>query len=204
MTTLDVTLHYPDDRCIAINPPPGDPRTWAAATAQEFGAGTDKTAGTARLAEALTDLARMAAPERKILLITTADLSVLAPLTVTVTPEPLTPADQAEFLWSPDAVVPPTAEVVEADHLGPGISVAILHAQNERQYATRRWLFAGENGALGAWLGPVAPYGLTAVEGIAGQVILGSQVANFLPGTNQTLLNRFEAAAARQGERWEL
>lgn len=201
MISLDIV--YDENRCIPIEPPPGDPTAWADDTARAFGARADlDEAAIDRVAKALVDLTRLATPERRILLVASIDAAVLAPLTITVSEDALSEAEQAEFLWSRDAVLPPTVEVIETEELGAGVTVALLQREGERQFATRRWLFAGAAGAVGALLGPVTPYGLSLVEESAGHVLASSHFEGFTPAADREIVERFEAASARAGERW--
>ena len=201
MTDLDIA--YPAHRCIPIDPPAAEHAAWARETAQVFGADTGLDAsGVERVAAALTDLARLADPVSRLLLIVTPDAAVLAPLRITVSAEPLDHAAQADFLWSTDAILPPTAEVIDSDDLGAGITVALLQQQGEIQFATRRWLFPGQNAAVGALLGPVPPYGLALVQEIADPIIEQMRVDGFVPTADRAALERFEAATVRGGEGW--
>ena len=201
MTQLDIS--YPEDLCIPIDPTSGDPELWAAATADGFGEATGLDPdGVSRVRAALTGLMRLAEPSSRLLLVVAPEARFLAPLRITVSDDALSRDEQAAYLWSTDAILPPTAELLETPELGAGITVALLQKQGDIQFATRRWLFPGENGAVGALLGPVQPYGLAVVQPTADAVIEQLHVEGFIPAADRTDLERWEAAAGRSGESW--
>jgi hypothetical protein len=71
-------------------------------------------------------------------------------------------------------------------------------------FATRRWVFPGEDAAVSAMLGPVAPPALAVVEAIAEQVLASTRVRGFQPVENRARLDALHAAAQRSGEAWAL
>ena len=201
MTDLDIA--YPAHRCIPIEPSSADHASWADEASKAYGLDTElDDEGVKRVRVALLDLARLVDSSSRLLLVISPDAAVLAPLRLTLSAEPLTRAQQAEFLWSTDAILPPTAEVIDSDDLGAGITVALLQQQGEIQFATRRWLFPGQNAAVGALLGPVPPYGLAVVQEIADPIIEQMRVDGFVPTADRAGLERFEAATVRGGEGW--
>lgn len=201
MTQLEIS--YPDGLCIPIEPPTGDPGPWLDETAASFGLARDLDAdGVERVRAALQGLVGLVDPTSRLLLMVAPNAAGFAPLRITISDAALTPSEQAEFLWSRDAILPPTAELVETGSLGPGITVALLQRHGGLQFATRRWLFPGANGAVGILLGPVPPYGLALLQPGADAVVEHLQVAGFVPTEDRAELERFEAAAARSGEAW--
>ncbi|HEY9306984.1 MAG TPA: hypothetical protein VIP82_04190 [Microbacterium sp.] len=178
---------------------------WARETAYAFAAreGFDDAAAE-RITAALNDIAGATGDDRRNLLLIGADGRVLAPFTVFAASEPLAEAEQAAFLWSASALLPPTTEVVESAQLGAGISVTLLERHDDHDYGFRRWLFVGQNATLGAVLGPVAPYGLAFVEGVAGSILHESVLEGFLPSADRTRVEELDAAVVRAGEDWPL
>jgi hypothetical protein len=178
---------------------------WARETAYAFAAREGFDDATAeRITAALSDIAGATGDDRRNLLLIGADGRVLAPFTVFATSEPLAEAEQAAFLWSATALLPPTTEVVESAQLGAGISVTLLERHDDHDYGFRRWLFVGQKATLGAVLGPVAPYGLAFVEGVAGSILHESVLEGFLPSADRTRVEALDAAVVRAGEDWPL
>ena len=102
------------------------------------------------------------------------------------------------------ALLPPTTEIVETDHLGPGFSTTLLERHGDHDFGFRRWLFVGQNATLGAVLGPVAPYGLAFVEEVAAGILRASELEGFEPATDRTRLEELDRAVTRVGEDWNL
>lgn len=205
---MPITLRHDAAASIAVPHAVRSPEeriVWSRATAETFSAeaGLDAQA-TGRIAAALDDLADATGDDHRTLLLVAADGRVLAPFTVFLSDEPLTSQVQASFLWSPSGILPATTEVVESDHLGAGFSATQLERHGDHDYGFRRWLFAGENGAVGAVLGPVAPYGLAFVEEVASAILRESSVEGFEPSSDRARLEELDAAVTRAGEEWPL
>lgn len=206
MTTIDFT--YPGDHAVPVpfeQRSPAEHAEWAEATARELAPRfADVPDFASRVEAALADLASRADDAHRLFLVISPDGSGMAPLVVSVADAPLTRAEQAAFLWSPSVILPPTPDETETAHLGAGFSVTLLQEENGVQFATRRWLFLGENGAVGAVLGPVAPYSLVIVEGVAELILEGSRVDGFVPSTDRTRIDELHAQSVRSGESWKL
>lgn len=112
MTQLDIS--YPEDLCIPIDPTSGDPELWAAAVADGFGEATGLDPdGVSRVRAALRGLVRLAELSSRLLLVVAPEATFLAPLRITVSDDALSRDEQAAYLWSTDAILPPTAELLE-------------------------------------------------------------------------------------------
>lgn len=199
-------LNFSDERAIPVDFAGGaepDRARWAADTARSFceRSGID-TAHLQRLTGALVGLYALTDGDRRALLLVSADAQVLAPLTFTVADTQLSPRERGDFLWSPSALLPPTTALTETEHLGTGVSSTLLQREQERDFATRRWLFLGETSTVGALLGPVAPYGLSAVEETAEQVLQTSSLEGFVAVADPDWALRLEAAGVRVGDTW--
>lgn len=214
---MRIELRYDGASCILVpqeRPSPRDLDAWASATAGEYVARRRDAseAGDAleaddriiaeRVASALRDIAAASQPDQLSMLIVGAGGRVLAPLIVLLAAEPLDPAEQAAFLWSPAALLPPAVEAVESDGLGAGVSVTLLERHGDWDAGFRRWLFLGANATVGAVLGPCAPYGLAFAAPIAEQVLRDSTAEEFLPSGDRARIAELVAAGAPQGESW--
>lgn len=206
--TMDLRITYPTHHAIPV---PSGVRTpeqaaaWAAETARAHGADSGASpALTARVERGLADLAGRADDTASLLLAISADGHALAPLRITATDEALSREGQAELLWSRAAVLPPTAQEMETAHLGTGFSVTLLEADGDTVFATRRWLFLGEDAAVAVLLGPVAPLALALVEEVAERVLEGTRVDGFRPIADRARIDELLTAAERGGEVWAL
>jgi hypothetical protein len=205
---MQIMIRHDADRSIAVphlERSAQERALWARETAFAFAArdGLDDAAAE-RIAAALEDVAAATGGDRRNLVLVGVDARVLAPLTVFVSAEPLPEDQQAAFLWSPAALLPATTEVVESEHLGPGISATLLERHGDHDFGFRRWLFLGQNAALGAILGPVAPYGLAFVEEIAAGALRETVVEGFLPAVDRSRPEALDRAVVRAGEEWAL
>ncbi|WP_217178562.1 hypothetical protein [Streptomyces sp. AC495_CC817] len=179
------------------------PQEWAAAARAAY------TAAVAvpeelqpRLEGALATLAARATPDARSFLLVGTDAAALAPLTIVVARSEFTRAEQAEFLWSPSAVLPPAPLRVEAEHLGVGFSSTLAQREDGEDFGTRRWLFFGRGMTVGAVLGPVAPYLLAVVEPLAEGVLHGMRVDGFEPLPNEDRVAELVSAVVRIGDEW--
>ena len=205
---MQINLRHDPDWSIPVphvERPTADRALWARETANRFAAtaGLDDAA-TERVAAALDDIAGATGDDRRSMLLIGADARVLAPFTIFAAAEPIAEHERAAFLWSSSALLPPTTEIVETDHLGPGFSTTLLERHGDHDFGFRRWLFVGQNATLGAVLGPVAPYGLAFVEEVAAGILRASELEGFDPATDRTRLEELDRAVTRVGEDWNL
>ena len=203
---MELELTYPDTAVIRVPSEARGEEGWARRAALRFGetAGAD-AALVRRIEAALDQLVQLAQADRRTLLLVSVPGAAMAPFTIFVSETAPTLQEQAEFLWSPNAVLPPTPGRTPSAHLGEGFSATLLHREPERDFATRRWLFFGSDRAVGALLGPVlAPYALAVLEPIAEDILAGSRVDGFVPDAAEARLAELEAACARAGETWDL
>lgn len=180
---------------------------WAAETARAHATATASGASpalAARIERALTDLAGRADDTSALMLAVSADGHALAPLRITVSDEAVSREGQAELLWSRAAVLPPTAQEQATAHLGTGFSVTLVEADGDTVFATRRWLFLGEDAAVAVLLGPVAPLALALVEEVAERVLEDTRIDGFRPSADRARIDELLAAAERGGEAWAL
>jgi len=205
---MELEIIHPDRHVVPV---PHAPRTpseaaaWATDTARAHAAASGASpALAARIERALADLVQRTDPSATLMLVVSGDGHALAPLRITVTDEALSREGQAELLWSPSAVLPPTAQETETAFLGTGFSVTLLEQADGALYATRRWVFLGEGAAIAVVLGPVAPLALALVEDVAEVVLAGSRLDGFVPIADRTRIDELHAATIRSGEAWAL
>ncbi len=78
----------------------------------------------------------------------------------------------------------------------------MLERRQQRDLATRRWLFFGENRTVIVSLGPVVPYGMAFAQIPVEAMLKDVQVEGFVAEDLREYVNQLEAAAARYGEGW--
>lgn len=182
-----------------------DRATWAAEIAERFATTRQPVENaTERIAAALEDLARLRDDDSALFLLANDDASVLAPLTVYRTGAPLTRDELAGFLSTADTVLPPTGLFTSSARLGEGFSSSLLHALDEGQYATRRWVFFGRDHDVVAVLGPVVPLGLAQIEVLAERILEEAELDGFEPAADPELLDALMAATVRDGDVWQV
>lgn len=206
MTELRTT--FPDQNVIPV-PQRIDDATeraaWAARTAQGFSTVEQPVPdAAARIAAALDDLARLRDDAAAVFLIVNGDAAVLAPFAVYRTGAPLSRDELIGYLATVNTALPPTGSITSAAQLGDGFSSSLLHARPEGQYATRRWVFFGQDEDIAAILGPVVPLGLAHVEEIAEQVLVNAELSAFVPAGDPELLEALMAATERSGDTWQV
>lgn len=201
---MQITIVYDEDRSIAVPVlPPAERAAWAEQTAAAY-ASRVRGGDSLRLGivAALVRLTALADEESRLLLLVGADGAVLAPLLVFVVPHELSEREQADFLWHPSALLPPTPTVVTTTHLGTGFSSGLAQRENGADFSTRRWLFFGSGMTVAALLGPVAPLGLGLVDGIADELLKASSVEGFVPRDDVAKAERLDALASPSREGW--
>lgn len=203
---VELELGVPEAAAIAVPAEARQQPGWARAAAEDFGVRAGADADLVRRIEgALDDLVAMSTDDRRTMLLVSRPTGAIAPLTVFVSDAPLTERQQADFLWSPSAVLPPTPERTASENLGEGFSATLLQREGGRDFATRRWLFFGEDRTVGALLGPVmVPYALAVLAPLAELALAGSRVPGFAPADAEQRISELEQACARAGEAWAL
>ncbi|MBS1674272.1 MAG: hypothetical protein JSS74_09935 [Actinobacteria bacterium] len=207
---LDFAFAIPDRHAIAIPGRIDDPverSAWAARTAAEFTTAQEPAdRAPERIALALDDLAALADDEAALFLIMTGDAAMLAPFTIYATGERMSDADVAGFLSTATTLLPPTGQIVASDHFGDGFSSTLLEGVQGAEYASRRWVFFGQQGDVAAMLGPVVPaLGLGLVEQVAELVLQHSSLAGFTPAPDaEARRERLLAATERFGDTWSV
>ncbi|MFE6996019.1 hypothetical protein ACFVAE_08700 [Microbacterium sp. NPDC057659] len=204
----DISFDYPRGSAIPIAHDDGTQQTaaeWAAQTAAEYASAvTVPEQLRARLEHALTTLAAESTTGTNRFLLVGTDALALAPFTIVVAQNEFTRDEQAEFLWSPSAILPPGQARIETDHLGAGISSTLAQREDGADFATTRWLFFGQGLTVGAVLGPVPPYMLAVVLPTAEEILKRMQVSGFtpLPGGEERV-DELVAAVIRGGDEWQ-
>jgi hypothetical protein len=203
---MQITIAYDEDRSIPVPVlPVAERATWAEQTAAAFaarvGGGDQLRQG---VASALDRLTVLADDDSRLLLLIGADGAMLAPLLLFVVPHELDEREQADFLWQPSALLPPTPTVVTTTHLGTGFSSGLAQREDGADFSTRRWLFFGSGMTVAALLGPVAPLGLGLVEAIADALLAESWVEGFVPREDVAKAQRLDALASPAQEGWRL
>lgn len=200
---MDITLTYRDTDCIPVSDVELDPATWARERARRFRtvAELDAAAG-ARVAGALEDIAVLDSTDHRAFLLVSPGARVLAPFVIFASDGPLQRAEQAEFLWNGRALLPATSSLVETAELGDGFSVTTAERHENGDFGFRRWLFLGTTRSVGMVLGPVAPYGLVAVEKIAEEMVSSVRVAGYTSAADRERLDELDGAVSRLAESW--
>lgn len=180
----------PDD---ALTPEGG--QDWAARVAQRWRErgipGADADAAT-RILEVTAFLSEGAVN----VLVLDPDTGVFAPLILTATAEQVEPSTIVRNLGTSQPALPPVAEAVGSEHLGVGITTAVLQQDGT---ASRRWAYIGADAVLMAALGPTVPTVLGLLEGAAHGIVRRVRVEGFTPrsgdGVVPDLLEVFRAPA---------
>lgn len=183
---------------------PQSPAEWAAGARSEYTAAVEVPEELhARLERALETLATRATPDARLFLLVGPDAAALATLTIVVAQSEFSRQEQAEFLWSPTAILPPAPLRVETEHLGVGFSATLAQRENGEDFGTRRWLFFGSGMTIGAVLGPVLPYLLAVVEPLAEGVLNGMRVDGFTPLLSEERVAELVSAVVKKGDEWQ-
>lgn len=193
-------LTYDTDRCIPVSGPDDAP---AEAIARDFVARVGLEAQHIdRISAAIRDARTVAGDDREVFVIVAADGAVIAPLVLAVAESRLSQAEHAGLLWSDALLLPPTPYVVETSYLGTGFSVTMLERRQQRDLATRRWLFFGEDRTVIVSLGPVVPYGMAFAQIPVEAMLESARVDGFVAADARDYVDQLDAAAARFGEGW--
>lgn len=205
---MDLALNYDETRVIPV---PHESRTqteaeqWARRAAAEYEQLVPlHPQSQERVQRALADLAMRTSDDQRLLLVVGVEGAVLAPLMIAINPEELSRREQAEFLWSNTAILPPTPRITESEGFGPGFSSTLAQQEAGNDFATRRWLFFGEGLTLGAMLGPVPPYGLAFVEPFAEALLASSSASGFVPKQDRSHVESLLSAVTTFGDGWQL
>ncbi|MBY6060025.1 hypothetical protein [Microbacterium esteraromaticum] len=201
-------LNYRTDLAIPIAPiaSVAERTEWARSRAQEFITASTLVAEAAdRIEAALADLAGKADDDSMIALLVSEDASVLAPLTIYTTAQPMSDRAVARFLSTPATLLPPTGQTTQTQHLGVGFSSTLLESSDEVNYSTRRWVFFGESSTVTALLGPVIPaQAIALVEPIAEVFLEASRAVDFEPAQDPHRVTRLLAMTEKVGDKWEI
>jgi hypothetical protein len=203
----DFELNYRTDLTIPVPPMSSEERVgWARRTAQEFVTAAAPSGGAVeRIEQALLDLSSKADDDSLLALLVSEDATVLAPLLIYTTGAPMTDVEVGSFLVTDAAVLPPTGQSVPTQHLGEGFSSTLLERAGDVVYATRRWVFFGQNSSVAVALGPVVPaQGLALVEPIAEVILDASSAGGFVPEMEPRRIERLVAATNRTGDAWQI
>lgn len=205
---MELAIAYAPDRVIPVPAErlsPQEQAAWARQAAADFirdaGAHSDVAA---QVETALVAVAAQADDDRRLLLVVGVDGGVVAPLMISVITHELSRQEQADFLWSPTAILPVTPRLTETDALGTGFSATLAQRENDLDFATRRWIFFGEGATVCAMLGPVVPYGLAFVEPFAEAALASASLSGFVPRADSERLDELVSAVVRPGDDWVL
>jgi len=177
---------------------------WAADAAARFTAAVDTPVELHdRLRSALSSVASEASDDARRFLLVGIDALALAPFVFFVTDGELTRQEQAEFLWSPTAILPPAPLRSETEHLGVGFSSTLAQREDGVDFGTRRWLFFGQGRTAGALLGPVAPYALAVLEPVAERILATARAEGFVALHADDRVTELESAVVRAGDDWK-